>query len=208
MRLAAIIIENRPSQGLKWAIDSVKKYVPECDLFAFGTGATHKYFNGFTFEQLPNHPQTLRDYNKLMTSHGWWERWNDYDRVLIFQSDSEILRPGIEDFLKWDYIGAPWLFQQHGGNGGLSLRNPKTMKEIINKSPWQNAAVSGYEDVYFCNEMYNKKIGKLAPREICTKFSCEAIFQLGTLGYHGINNYLTNEQVKKIKRQYILFNRK
>jgi hypothetical protein len=31
---------------------------------------------------------------------------------------------------------------------------------------------------------------------------CETIFNLGSLGYHAIDKYLTNEQINQIKTQY------
>ena len=51
------------------------------------------------------------DYSKLLRSKERY--WNkiDAEYVLIFQTDSCICRFGIENFLKYDYIGAPY-----GGN--------------------------------------------------------------------------------------------
>lgn len=137
----------------------------------------------------------LNDYNRLLTSHFFWDKLQDYERVLIFQTDSKILREGMEDFYQWSYVGAPWKFQNKGGNGGLSLRDPKTSLQTINKTPYHFGL--GYEDVYFSNHLPN-----VAPRNECKKFSCETIFQLGTLGYHAIHNYMTNEQIKQIENQY------
>jgi len=199
MKLAAIIIETRPSEGLKKAVASVNKFIPEWDKYAFGSESTRPFFEGFNYKNLKVPLSTLRDYNVLMTSLLFWDRWKDYDKVLIFQSDTEILDIGIEYFLEWDYVGAPWKFQDHGGNGGLSIRNPKIMIEILNQATWSPAC---FEDVFFCNEMFNKKIGKLAPRKICKMFSAETIFETGTLGYHAIQKHLTKEQVHKILHQY------
>ena len=47
-----------------------------------------------------------------------------------------LLKSGIEEFLKWDYIGAPWEKPKEGcfvGNGGLSLRTRDKMIEITEK---------------------------------------------------------------------------
>jgi hypothetical protein len=139
-------------------------------------------------------------YNNLLTRFEFWNAI-PYDKILIFQHDSRLLRKGIEEFLEWDYVGAPWLWQKNGGNGGLSLRSRKAMLDIIRAKPY-NPATQGNEDVYFANAMYRNPDYKLAPRYVCEKFSCEAIFKLGTFGYHAIEKYMSKEQVAQIQNQY------
>jgi len=151
-----------------------------------------------------SYKQYLIDYNFLFASADFYDNFLDYDRILVCHQDSGLLREGIEEFLEWDYIGAPWKFQQHGGNGGLSLRNPRVMKSICKIFTYTRS--QGNEDVFFSNIMKQHNIGKLAPREECSKFSCETIFQLGTLGYHGIELYSKNQPhtVDEILNQYNL----
>ena len=43
------------------------------------------------------------DYNVVLTSESFWESLICFNRVLIFQHDSGLLRKGIEEFLQWDY---------------------------------------------------------------------------------------------------------
>ena len=133
-----------------------------------------------------------------MTSEFYWSKLLAYEHVLIFQTDSKILRTGIEEFYKWDYVGSPWLFQDKGGNGGLSLRTPKVMMETLKAIPYHPGY--GYEDVYYSNNLGER--GKLAPREVCEKFGCETIFRLGTFACHVIKNYMNNEQICEIENQY------
>ena len=142
---------------------------------------------------------SLTDYNRLLTRSEFWEKFLKYERVLICHCDSGILREGIEEFLDYDYVGAPWKFQQHGGNGGLSLRNPKVMHEICCTHKWSPGMA--YEDVWFCNVMYGKY--DLAPRAVCEKFSVETIYRLGTFGYHNIQGYLSRHEVDNIMYQYL-----
>lgn len=142
--------------------------------------------------------KTIYDYNKLLTSREFWEKRKG-DKVLIFQSDSMLLRNGIEDFLQYDYVGAPFKFQEHGGNGGLSLRSRDAMLWCIEQKEWN--PLLGNEDVYFSNILKDSHF-KLAPRIVCEKFSVESIYKLGTVGYHAIEKYLTKEQVNKIMNQY------
>jgi len=180
-------------------IDAHLKFLPGWDLVVFHGKYNKNNFTKYQCKKYYAEVNSLRDYNTLMTSTYYWDKLLSYDRVLIFQTDSMILREGIEDFLPYDYIGAPWKFQSHGGNGGLSLRNPRVMYSILTKVPY-NASL-GYEDVYFCNHI-NMVTGFLAPRSACSSFACETIFQLGTWGYHAIDNYLGHEEIKQIKNQY------
>lgn len=183
MKCAVVLVENR-NFGLSEIVDRHKKFLPfSWDVIIYE-------------EEKIN---SLHDYNKLLTSVDFWERLYEYEKVLIIQHDSSLLRFGIEEFLEYDYIGAPWMFQNKGGNGGLSLRTPSVMIKCLSKFPY--SAEYGNEDVYFSN-MIEKVGGKLAPREVCFKFSCETIYRLGTFGYHAIEKYMTNEQVKTIKEQY------
>lgn len=142
---------------------------------------------------------TIAEYNMLLTTYEFWEAC-PFDKVLIIQHDSGLLREGIDDFLEWDYIGSPWKFQEHGGNGGLSLRSRDAMMKVIEKHLYK-PILHGNEDVYFSNFMQSAGC-KLAPREVCMKFSCESIYQLGTLGYHAINKHLNQSQIQNILNQY------
>jgi hypothetical protein len=148
----------------------------------------------------PTKINNLSDYNAIMTSVDFWKSLLHYNRVLIFQHDSGLLRNGIEEFLEYDYVGAPWTFQLKGGNGGLSLRNPAIMIKTIETIQY-NEATHGNEDVYFSNHI-ERIGGKLAPRDVCFRFSCETIYREGTLGYHAIEKYLPTELVNKILNQY------
>jgi hypothetical protein len=177
-KLAVVLVENRPILEDIW--DRHRQFLPN---------KTKLYIN-----QTVN---SISDYNRLLTSFEFWEKI-DEENILIIQHDSALLRSGIEEFYKWDYVGAPWTFQEHGGNGGLSFRKRSAMLrclEIVAPFPELN------EDVYFSNALKFLKMN-LAPREICSKFSCETIFKLGTLGYHAIDKYLTTEQINQINNQY------
>lgn len=146
------------------------------------------------------------DYNNFLTSVAFWKPLQEFDRVLLFQHDTKILRLGIEDFLEYDYVGAPWKADapwarkdRAGGNGGLSLRNPKKALNLILEEPY--AARYGNEDVYFTHRL-ERVGGVVAPYEVCSLFSCETEFKLGTLGFHAILKHLTPHEVEQIIEQY------
>lgn len=225
MKVATCFIETRNLPNLKEIIwdNHLNRLPKEWNLIVFhgvenkltirevtlpiGIGGTvnNSRIAGCQYYELPEHLDQ-RKYNELLTSVEFWEKLQGYDRVLIFQHDSKILRDWTEKdnaFLEFNYIGSPWKFQEHGGNGGLSFRNPKVMKSIIEKKAYKFPE-DGNEDIYFSNEMFWDESNSkgLAPRLICRLFACESIFELGTLGYHAIDKYLTPEQCKEIETQY------
>lgn len=200
---AAVCIETRPLDKFHETVKAHMKHLPGFELVIFGSDDNEDFLSR-NISNFIHHKVRFPffhqfEYNLTLTNPKFWEILSDYDRVVIFQHDSMILRDGIEEFLKWDYVGSPWKFQQHGGNGGLSVRNPKLMLSICKDIEWK--ALHGNEDVYFSNIMLREKM-KLAPREVCSKFSCETIFQLGTLGYHSIDSHLTPRECEQIKNQY------
>lgn len=206
MKLAAIIVETRVLKDLVEIINEKHmKFLPEgTDLIIY-----HSYENeSFVKEKFPNAilrnlgnaPMMMRDYNYFLINKTFWTALHNYDRVLIFQHDSRLLRTGIEEFYPYDYVGSPWVFQNHGFNGGLSLRNPKVMGDICGRF-----AYSGIEneDIYFSNIMVKyPTLYKLAPREVGLKFGVEAVYALGSLGIHAPWKWLKISQVKEILNQY------
>lgn len=203
----AVIVETRMLPNLKEIIDGHMSKLPRgWDLVIYHGSANEKamraaaeHIKTVQFQNMKLHAMTLREYNELLVSKAFWLSILKYERVLIFQADSMLLRKGIEDFLHWDYVGAPWEWQELGGNGGLSIRNPDAMLRVVSNIRWNG----DNEDTFFSNVLIDKPIfGNIAPRGVAKRFSCETIFNLGTLGYHAANKYMTKEQFNKIKTQY------
>lgn len=111
------------------------------------------------FDALPRN--TTDGYSRLLTSPRFWQFVNA-DHVLIFQTDSVLcsLSPWrVDDFLEYDYVGAPWQVSYDGitvGNGGLSLRNAKTMLAITRQYPYTG---DEHEDLYFSRALKNMQDG-------------------------------------------------
>lgn len=185
VKLAALIVDNRD-------MDFAPIYKRHADFLPKNTPVIH---------YKTHETSTVHGYNKLLTDAHFWHEFINYDRVLIFQHDSGLLRGGIDVFYQYDYIGAPWQFQNHGGNGGLSLRNPQVMQDLLTRYPYRLTRAN--EDVYISNVMFHRKIGNLAPRSACSRFSIETIFELGTLGYHAVEKYHDPQRVKMILEQYV-----
>ena len=209
MRLGALFVETRDIP-LKVILDNHLSYLPRLDYIELIVHEANEpiieyvmdVYNPKNIKVTANHRlvRTIKDYNLLMTDSNLWERLSKKcDRVLVFQSDSCLLRAGIDNFYEYDYIGASWDFHPYVGNGGLSLRNPKVMAEICTNYKYDGET---NEDIYFARIV--KENYYLAPIEQADKFSVETKFRLGSMGYHAIDKYLKRDQVQQIKKQYEL----
>lgn len=162
---------------------------------------------------LDKFPFDIEDYNTLLKSEQLWGQLQAYDNVLTIQDDGMLIRPGVERFIGlYDYIGAPWALHpcnemlkvignpQQIGNGGLSLRNPKLILEIIKNTSEDPIQLFNQdlqpipEDVFFANKVYNAG-GRIPSREEAMKFSIEQVFDSQALGFHKIWSYLSYEQI-------------
>lgn len=140
---------------------------------------------------------SITAYNRRLTSLDFWNQFEE-ENVLIIQHDSAILRTGIEDYYQYDFIGAPIKHINFPAmNGGFSLRHKSAMINVI-----KNYHYNGLdnEDMYFCNGLKQLN-GKFPTLEVAKSFSCETIFNIGSLGFHAIDKYLTVEQINQIKTQ-------
>lgn len=114
--------------------------------------------------------------------------------ILTIQYDGFVLNGSLwsDEFLKYDYIGAPWLFHKDDlqvGNGGFSLRSIRLMRYLENNR--QKYPVRHPEDDAICR-IYRpslEAIGfKFAPVEIASRFSFEREPKRPVFGFHGLFN--------------------
>ena len=97
-----------------------------------------------------------------------------------------------DDFLKYDYIGAPWFTQMEVpermivGNGGFSIRSKRFLEESC-KLP-EKGAETHPEDVFLCREKHDELVESgvvFAPWEVARLFSVEDAPYAGQFGFHG-----------------------
>lgn len=209
----AVLVESRPLKGIGDVIRNHISHLPISWGLTIFTGMHHLQFfhdetapiKNIDFKALEGfgwEADSVNAYNKLLVSPGFWQYLAEKypSRVLLFQHDSLLLRDGVESFLRYDYVGAPWKFQDYGGNGGLSLRNPTKMLDVIKKF---SCPAGMNEDVFFSNHLLQVG-GRLASRETCSRFSVESIFQLDTMGLHDVEEWLSDQEVEQIYNQYNL----
>lgn len=156
-------------------------------------------------------------YNDILEDINLWYSLKDsgYEKALIIQDDGIIIRKGIERFLEYDYVGAPWadipdnkyikenLTTNLVGNGGFSLRNIQTMIEICEKygdnklECFYNNMNRIPEDVFFVK--YLDKVGAKVPnREEATYFSMEQVINVNCLGFHKFWVYHPYHEVRQL----------
>lgn len=134
------------------------------------------------------------DYNRLLTSFNFW-RAIPGETALVFQTDSLLLRHGIEHFLQYAYVGAPWPpshINMVGGNGGLSIRSIPEMKRVT-ESVLYNESIHGNEDLHFCRHVQG-----VAPNHVAQQFSVETTFFPSPVGVHACDKYLKPDECRMI----------
>lgn len=91
-------------------------------------------------------------YSAFMTSRWIWDAVAPAEHILIFQADSILCAnapKSVDDFLEWDFIGAPIdPAYGHGYNGGLSLRRRSSTLRILERFIWEESR-GVFEDQWY-----------------------------------------------------------
>ena len=127
--------------------------------------------------------------------------WKDLygENILLYQEDSILFTHKIDDFLRYDYVGAPWNLNVSSkyrvGNGGLSLRNKRVILSILEKNRkldtlediQRRTMFPNYdrlpEDVFFAKEIRDET-GNVPSVSIASFFSTEHIVNKDSFGGH------------------------
>jgi len=186
--LVAVIVECRPLPYLITVIKTVMYYLSDKWSLQIFHGLEHedelkgemKNWGNVHFENMGVDNITKIEYNNLLKSPDFWKRVKG-DKVLIFQSDAILLREGIEEFLEYDYIGAPWLKPKENnyvGNGGLSLRTKDVMLKIAEEHTDDN---DPQEDIFYIKYLNGYNVADV---KTAMKFSVEDVYFPNPLGLH------------------------
>lgn len=161
---AAVVIpvyKNTLTDIERLSLDQCVKVLGNFDLiYACPQGLHPKYENapGSVEEFDEAYFKNIQGYNKLMLESAFYERFLQYDYILIYQLDAFVFR---DELMHWceknyDYIGSPWIATKNKissllkpfasrslknrepifykvGNGGFSLRKTRTFYEISKK---------------------------------------------------------------------------
>jgi hypothetical protein len=147
---------------------------------------------------------TIYEYSDILLDINFWNNINS-ENILVFQTDC-LLRKNIDNFLKYDYIGAPWkkknkcikITNSLVGNGGLSFRKKSAILKILKLVDYKfksNSSIS--EDIFY--SMWMKKFNMNLPSsDKAELFSSEHICNYECAGLHKTYHYLTKKELKKL----------
>ncbi len=117
------------------------------------------------------------------------------DHYLFIQYDGFAINKKFFDveFLKYDYIGAPWpqFEMRNVGNGGFSLRSKRLIESAALLASKRTSGEA--EDLFICRsigeELENKFSIRFANSSVASQFSYEApLSRRETFGFHGFLN--------------------
>jgi hypothetical protein len=160
---------------------------------------------------------TSNEYSDIFCSPTIWELLIGFGckHSLIFQVDTVLLKDSVDEFLEYDYVGAPWCVKWLGlelGNGGLSLRNTYKMLEITRQCPRVANTFFGErhltnEDIYFSFYLARFRTANMPSVEEALKFSVETVFYDDPCGMHQphIDKFPSREAFAKLlSKRYIM----
>lgn len=210
----ACIVEPRMMSSLEYSVRNIAGHLDskEWILVVFYSQGIfgNEHFVRYIFSELKfpilllpitiqNLDPSYFNYNQFLKSESFWSFLAAISqRTMIFQADSLLLKPFLastssnwNQFLMYDYIGAPWhlhpaatssawlhryrksgLLSEGVGNGGLSLRNPSIMAAICKENNRRGLYLN--EDLFFV--LFGKKMFsnfQLAPRNVSYLFAHE-----------------------------------
>ena len=112
-----------------------------------------------------------------------------------------LVRGGVERFMEFDYVGAPWIRNPSNnfllassipllvGNGGLSLRSCRVMEKVCKDHAAESKELFSIlpqqvpEDVFFSRFVY-KDGYKVCGEEEAKEFATEQVINVNSVGFH------------------------
>jgi len=121
------------------------------------------------------------DYSATMMKPEIW-KLVEAEHLLLIQGDSVMCNDGLDEFLEYDYVGAPWNHKPDNisvGNGGFSLRSRRLMEWCAsNYTKHRNDP----EDLFFSHCALEH--GRVPSSDIAVYFSMESVWTPAPMGVH------------------------
>lgn len=162
-----------------------------------------------TLQQLPPNI-TLTDHvavSKFFASPWIYNQLAPAKHLLFFQTDSILCANSprtVEDFLQYDFIGAPIdRAYGQGMNGGLCLRNREKVLEVLDRFNYTADPEddSIWEDQWFVHKMEKLPVGpnyepgaNLPSPEVASRFAVETIWHDQPFGLHQVSRWQSSHQ--------------
>jgi len=131
------------------------------------------------------HIRSLKEYSEFMI----WDlpiyRGLFENHILTVQHDGYIVNPAAwtDEFLQYDYIGAPW-YNGCVGNGGFSLRSQKLLYALTQVKVFDPHPEDWRIGINYREELEGHGV-KYAPVSLAHKFSIENKPYVDSFGFHG-----------------------
>lgn len=206
----AVILDNRPNPLSVFSVLFTLSNLNvswSCKVYSSSAGmAYYERFLGRVAEvaHLPelDVPKFHIDvYNDILKSAAFWRSVGSL-KTLIIQDDGVLLRPGIERFMEYDFIGASWvdnvanqyikenISEDLVGNGGFSLRTNSQMVHVCEafgkEKSWlfYKNLTQIPEDVYFVYGLKRTPGARMPSFQAGTEFASEEVCHMGSIGVH------------------------
>ncbi len=176
-------------ENLNWRTVRVLNY---CDsLIEFGRvvyfNACKKKICDFPFEIIPIKQLDFQKFNVFVNREVPKYITGDFAMSVHEDGFPIDVRKWMPEFLKYDYIGAPW-HDGVVGNGGFNIESKKLLRAKLDMRPTPEEPTEA-SDTYICrnrrHELERSGI-RFAPTDIATKFSTETVFNdKPSFGFHG-----------------------
>ncbi|KAG8671064.1 hypothetical protein FPOAC2_04383 [Fusarium poae] len=141
-------------------------------------------------------------------SNPWlWEQLAPAKHVLVFQADAILCanaQKAVDDYLEWDFIGAPLNDTRQVFNGGLSLRNRQMTLEIVNNRDWwedmntKGAEYQGHGEDYWMSVLMRERGAHLPSVQEALTFSKQLPWHFELpgypIGYHRVHRQLRRDK--------------
>lgn len=155
-------------------------------------------------------PELFKDEGRIVVVEDFpdkltWSRyrWNDIglhlktSHMLYLEWDAWVFDPTMwrDEFLNYDYAGAPWWYEdgKNVGNGGFSLRSTR-LHRYLRKHQFKYPCTTPVDDDLLCRK-YRPDLEQVgfvwAPQKVAQDFAFEMIAPtpLATFGFHGMFNW-------------------
>lgn len=166
---------NKNNQDVKWGLQIFHSDGNENYIRKIVSGWDNVVMTKIDIEDIDKVSHT-----KLLKNLEFWELVKG-EIILNFQIDSLLLRDNIDDFLEYDFIGAPWTKPKEGkfiGNGGLSIRNKSKVINYLNTYDYEDDV---WEDIFFVKHLQDHQLPDILT---AMQFSVEDIFYPYPTGLH------------------------
>jgi hypothetical protein len=205
----AVILEPRREPLLEYVLKNVMHFLGEgWGLQIFAGNKNEDYVREITRNWKTVHIENIgvdnlrrEEFRALRKDPEFWKKMRG-ETLLCFETDTLLCRRGVDEFLGYDFIGAPWTEKMaisptvRIGNGGLSVRRRDAMIDICESC---NSKVIPSEDSFFSYHLHlRKEEFNLPTVDTANRFSVESMFYPEPIGFHKPWLYITEDRLRVI----------